>query len=81
MNDYNNLPSASSQAAAPMPFDMGLPPLNQSFSLGQGHKKLKRARRSTSAKSYKSRRHSFCGSPMSWDGFGRRTICCAGCPS
>lgn len=45
MNDYNNLPSASSRPAAPMPFDMGLPPLNQSFSLGKGHKKLKKGKK------------------------------------
>ena len=42
MNDYNNLPSTSSQAAAPMPFDIGLPPLDQSFSLGKRHKKHKK---------------------------------------
>ena len=42
MNDYNNLPSASSQAAAPMPFDIGLPPLDQSFSLGKRPKKHKK---------------------------------------
>ena len=45
MNDYNNLPSASSQAAAPMSFDMGLPPLDQSFSLGKGHKKYKKSKK------------------------------------
>ena len=45
MNDYNNISFAAPQAASPTPFDMGLPPLNQSFSLGKGHKKLKKSKK------------------------------------
>ena len=42
MNDYNSIPSTSPQAAVPMPFDMDMPPLNQSFSLGEKGKKHKK---------------------------------------
>lgn len=42
MNDYNSIPSTSPQSAVPMPFDMDMPPLNQSFSLGEKGKKHKK---------------------------------------
>ena len=37
MNNYSNIPTADA-----MPFDMGLPTLDQSFSLEKGHKKHKK---------------------------------------